>query len=922
MKKIALFLLLFVVAAGHFRGYCINLESLQISKISCDFAEIPGDGGKMGPRFSWIAVSIRRGAVQKGYQVEVGSTTESLVSHKADMWNSGKAESGNTLLVPYHGKPLESNKTYFYRVTIWDDGGNQCTSSIGRFSTAILSATEWKAKWIGAGQIHDPLPPKGFFSGAKDEGNRGDSVIHEGRSMLLRHGFRVAGKVKYATVSVTGLGLYEFYINGAKVGDHQLAPAKTPYHKEVLFDTFDVKGYLSSGTNVLGIHLGNGWYNPYKKWWQEYRMQWFGHKKAILQLRIVYADGRVDTVLSDSKWRISPGPSLYNCIYDGELYDATKEPAGWMKPGFDDSSWEFAKEVEAPRGALMAANMPPVRTVQTIDPVKISNTLPGSLVYDFGQNFAGWTRVVLKGKKGSRVRIRYSEELDAAGNLDLTCNENARATAEYILRGEGMEIYEPHFTYFGFQFAEIVSDTPETEIVKVEGCVVHSDNQLTGTFDCDNQLVNKIHRATVWSQKSNMLGYPMDCPQRDERLGWMGDAQVTSEEAMFNFDMAGFYRNWFSGIRANQDPASGDIPIISPRPYIRDDGVEWSSTYLTMIWDNFRYYGDKLLLETHYDAMAKYFQFLAGHAKGVIQPKGWIGDWGSRARNWKEGDPESVPTAYFYLDAILLAKIAGLTGRTADSAYYAGMADKIKTAFNENYFRPDHHSYLEGSQMDNAFPLYLNMIPPGERDFVMKSLVHQILVVDSSHLTTGVLGTKYLPEVLTENGRADIAWMLVNQKGFPSWSEMMKKYNTMCEFWTLKQSHNHVMMGSIDSWFYETLAGVRLQESSPAYGKTILKPYIPDDLNRVDCALGTVRGDLRTAWKKNGSGLEMMVEIPFNCQSEVWIPCKEGSDITESGKPVKEAPGITFLRREGNSSIFKIGSGKYRFEVRFPSGKF
>jgi alpha-L-rhamnosidase len=922
MKNLRILLLLFMVVPGYFKGYCINLESLQISKISYDFAEMPGQGAKMIPRFSWIGVSGHRGAIQKAYQVEVGSTSGNSADFNADMWNSGKVYSGNTLQVPYSGKPLVSNKSYFYRITIWDGVGNKCTSLIDQFRTAIQDNSEWLAKWIGAVQPHDPLPPKGFFSGAKDEGSYGDSVIHDGRSMLLRHNFQVTRNVRKASVSLTGLGLYEFFINGEKVGDHQLSPAKTPYHKEILYDSFDVTGLLSSGANVLAIHLGNGWYNPYKKWWQEYRMQWFGHKKAILQLRIEYMDGSIETVLTDRSWKTSPGPSLYNCIYDGELYDASKEPVGWMMPGFDDTSWNFATEVEAPRGALMAANMPPVRIVQKFDPVKITKTLPGSTVYDFGQNFAGWTRVLLKGKRGSKISIRYSEELDSAGNLDLTCNENARATAEYILKGEGTEVYEPHFTYFGFQFAELVSDSPGTEIIKVEGCVVHSDNLPKGSFNCDNELVNKIHRATLWSQKSNMLGYPMDCPQRDERLGWMGDAQVTAEEAMFNFDMARFYRNWFSGIRANQDPATGDIPIISPRPYIRDEGIEWSSTYLTMIWDNYRYYGDKQLIDSHYEAMSKYFRFLTGHASGFIQPKGWIGDWGSRARNWKEGDPESVPTAYYYLDAILLAKMAGVTGRTADSVYFAGMAGKIKEAYNKNFFHPEHNAYHDGSQMANAFPLYLDLVPREKRNLVLNSLVNQILVADSGHLTTGVLGTKYLPEVLTENGRSDIAWMLVNQKGYPSWSQMMEKYNTMCEFWTLKQSHNHVMMGSIDSWFYEALAGVRLLESYPAYGRTILKPYLPDNLNRVDCTLQTVRGEVKSSWEKDGSILKMIVEIPFNCQSEVWIPGKNGSVITESGKPVNGATGITFVKREGDFSIYKIGSGNYRFEVREPAGKF
>ena len=921
MIKAGLIFILFLAISSPFEGYCSNIQSLQILKLSCEFDETTQGLETKTPRFSWIVSSDRRGALQTALRIEVATNPEKLDKGDISLWNTGKIVSCQTLHIPYGGKPLTSNTSYFYRVTIWDNYGHTISSQIKRFHTTLFESADWKAKWIGAGPVHDPLPPKGFFSGAKEEGKSGDSVIHDGRSVLLRHAFQLTRKVRSARVFVTGLGLYELYINGNKVGDQQLSPAKTPYHKQILFDTFDVTKMISQGKNALAIHLGNGWYNPYKKWWQEYRMQWFGSKKAILQLQITYMDGTNETILSDQAWKTAPGPSLYNCIYDGEVYDATQEVRGWTEANFNDSSWKQAMEVDPPRGQLIVNDMPPIRIIQQFSPKKITQPKPGVKIYDFGQNFAGWTRITLKGEKGTKVKIRYSEELDGAGNLNVTCNENAKATAEYVLKGEGTEVYEPHFTFFGFQYAEITADPSLPEILKVEGCVVHSDNQPAGTFTCDNELVNKIHHATVWSQKSNMLGYPMDCPQRDERLGWMGDAQVTAEEALFNFDMARFYQNWFRGIRANQDAETGDIPIISPRPYIRDEGVEWSSTYLTMIWDNYRYYGDKQLISDHYATMVRYFQFLVNHTKGVIQPKGWIGDWGSRAQNWKEGDPGSVPTAYFYLDAVLLTKMAGLTGKTLDSAYFSGMAEKIKEAYNTNYFHSEQNSYQDGSQMANAFPLYLGLVPDDRRGLVLAALVKQILVADSGHLTTGVLGTKYLPEALSGYGRADIVWKLVNQKGYPGWDEMMRKYNTMCEFWTLKQSHNHVMMGSIDSWFYETLAGVKLSEAFPAYEKTIIHPYMAEGLSRVDCSLQTVRGKLSSGWERSGNSLALKIEIPFNCQSEVWIPVKTDASVTESGKPIESVKEITLVKKEGDFIVCRIGSGNYRFEVRYPSGK-
>jgi alpha-L-rhamnosidase len=341
-----------------------------------------------------------------------------------------------------------------------------------------------------------------------------------------------------------------------------------------------------------------------------------------------------------------------------------------------------------------------------------------------------------------------------------------------------------------------------------------------------------------------------------------------------------------------------------------------------MIWNYYRYYGDKQLINNHYAAMSRYFQFLVNHANSYIQPKGWIGDWGSRAKGWKEGDPESVPTAYYYLDAVLLSKMAGLTGRTQDSLYFSGMAQKINAAYNTSFFHGDLNSYHDGSQMANAFPLCLGLVPVEKREQVLANLVRQIQVTDSGHLTTGVLGTKYMPEVLSGYGRTDIVWMLVNQKGFPSWSEMMKKYNTMCEFWTLKQSHNHVMMGSIDSWFYDRLAGIQLSDDFPAYEKTTIHPFFAKDLHHVECSLQTIRGKLVSNWEKNGSTLKMKIEIPFNCRSEVWIPADKNAKITESGKPIESTKEITLIKKEGDFNVYRIGSGSYQFEIRYPAEKF
>jgi alpha-L-rhamnosidase len=480
------------------------------------------------------------------------------------MWDSGKVLSGNSIHILYKGRPLKSNSQYRWEVTVWDADGDHC-SKTSEFGTALLNEADWKACWIGFNEAPEPIPPKGFFTDPEEGPEMQNSVMHLGRSVLLRKGFEIKKNVRSAKLYITGLGFYEAEINGCRVGNHVLAPAKTPYHKYVLYDSYDVTDMLAEGENAIGIHLGNGWYNPYKQWWNTYRMQWFGYKKAIAQLMITYADGTHDLVVTGKSWKRHLGPVLYNCIYDGEVYDANEEIEGWGTAGFNDDKWADAVEMKSP-APLVSSVMPPIAVVDTLNPVKITEPEKGVRVFDMGQNFAGWVKVILKGEKGSKIKIQFSEELTKDGTLDLTCNENAKATAVYILKGAPEETYEPGFTYFGFRYASITSDTPMPEIISLKGCVAHSGNMPAGRFKCSYPLINKMHHAAVWSQKSNMIGYPMDCPQRDERLGWMGDAQVTAEEAMFNFNMALFYKNWFHGIRENQDEKTGDIPIISPRP--------------------------------------------------------------------------------------------------------------------------------------------------------------------------------------------------------------------------------------------------------------------------------------------------------------------------------------------------------------------
>ncbi|GAB1452147.1 glycoside hydrolase family 78 protein [Draconibacterium sp.] len=879
-----------------------------------EYAENPLNIDVQNPRFSWIIKSTERNQSQSAYRIFVATDIKFLTSEKADIWDSGKINSSETIQHELENDALLSNQKYFWKVLVWDGSGREFESPVASFETALLKDNDWQASWIGAGAVSQALPEKGFISDKNEQYNLPDTIIHNGNSLLLRKDIHLQKEIKSARAFVTGLGFYAFYINGRRVGENVLSPAKTPYHKQILYDTYDVTSLLKKGENALGFHLGNGWYNPYKKWWAQYRMQWFGHKKAIGQIQITYTDGTSEIIKTDESWKFSDGPIVFNCVYDGEIYDARLEQTGWSEADFDDSAWKPATVFETPSARLESHTMPAIKVIQTIKPKELKPNA-NSRLFDMGQNFTGWVRIKVSGEKGAKIKIRFAEDINADGTIDVTSNENALATAEYILKGEGIEFYEPHFTYFGFKYAEVSAENGSFDLQDIEGCVVHTDNKPVGDFTCDNDLVNKIHRATVWSQKSNMLGYPMDCPQRDERLGWFGDAQVTAEEAMFNFDMAQFYENWFEGIQLNQDEKTGDLPIISPQPYIRDEGVEWSSTYFTMLWQYYLYYGDKQILARHYEPMKRYMQFLDSISTDYILPMGWIGDWGSMVEGWKEGQPESVPTAFYFWDATILSKIARVLDNKSDELLYEDLTANIRKAYHAKYFNPVSGNYTDGSQMANAFPLFLGLVPENEKLRVLDNLVRDIEVTNSNHLTTGVLGTKYMPEALAQYGRADVAWNIINQKTYPSWNSMMEKYTTVCEFWTLKQSKNHVMMGSIDAWFYKYIAGIQLDEGNPAFSSFIIKPNLLNGLTKAEGKIVTIRGTVSSSWKKEDGEFTLKIEIPFNTSALVYIPVNENETILENGKLLNDVEGIEYLGYSNGAHQLKVHSGNYSFST-------
>ena len=558
----------------------------------------------------------------------------------------------------------------------------------------------------------------------------------------------------------------------------------------------------------------------------------------------------------------------------------------------------------------MSHLMPPIKVTEHLPPIAVKHPKPGVHVFDFGQNASGWARLTVTGPRGTRIRLRYAEDVHPDGSLDVTSNEHADDTDTYVLKGVGTEVYEPRFTFHGFRYVELTGFPGEPGPTNLLGCVVHTACTNTGSFACSNELLNRIHRATVWSQRSNLMGYPMDCPQRDERLGWFGDAMVSMDEAQFNFDgLPAFYDHWLNGVRLNQNQPDGDISIVSPRPYMSlEPDPTWSSAYVVMSWQYYVHYGDREFLAQQFDAMKRYVDFLGTQATNHILPKYWIGDWGTIVEGWKEGEPVLVSTAFYYYDARIVAKAARALGRAAEEKKYDQLAQQIRAAFNHHFYDPQKKQYEQGTQFSDAFPLFLGLTEPADEPAVLRNIL-QDLERRNWHFNVGVLGAKYLIDALTQHGQAAVAYTLATQTGYPSWAHLLEGgRTTLSEFWDLKGSHNHIMLGSIDGWFYRTLAGIQTDEEHPGFEHFFVRPFVPDTLTFVNASIQTIRGPVAVNWTNTHGTFELSVAVPANSTATICVPAA-------AGKSIQTAPRLSSSRLDRGAAVYEVGSGAYHFKV-------
>ncbi|MGG6309261.1 family 78 glycoside hydrolase catalytic domain [Paenibacillus macerans] len=895
----------------------------KIDRLRCEYTNNPVGVQTKMPRFSWELSASKRSRRQMAYQMIVSEEERNALAGIGELWDSGKVESADTYHIAYAGKPLVSGQRCYWTVRCWDQDGVQYEAeAVAFFEMGILSPDEWTAQWIGA-----------------------DETI---AAPLFRKTFPVEKPVKRAVLAISGLGYFELSMNGNPIGDHVLVPNWTDYddrHIEGLLYPFDdqtskrihyiqhsVTGNLQQGENTIGVMLGNGFYNQTERT-VEGNMR-YGAPKLILQLVITYEDGAVDCIRSDNSWKCSSGPIVFNNVFYGETYDARLEQPGWTGNSFDDSSWNYARLVRSPTGQLTAQMSPPDRKIGTVAPVSRVEVKPNVYVLDFGQNFSGWVRIRMQGNAGQRITMRFAENCGADGALDMgSCGGDGQIQADtYIMNGRGTERYEPRFVWHGFRYVEISGYPGVPDLTDIEGVVVHASVEHIGQFTCSEPLLNQVQDAYRWSQLTNLHGgVPSDCPHR-ERLGYTGDGHVTAQAAIYNFDMAAFYAKWIRDIGDSQNKRTGFVPHTAPFNG-GGGGVAWGSAYVIMPWIMYRIYGDRRLLAEHYESMKCWIGYLGTRNRGGYlvefeEPGSWfLGDWCVPGEN--ELSPELVSTFYYAYTAGIMSKVAGVLGHEEDRKRFAELYRLVCESFNEAFFNPETASYSIGRQGADLFPFVLGCVPDGYADQAWRRVLRHYRDHLHGHLDTGIFGTSFLFDLLSERGETDLALEMVLSKEYPGYGYMIDNgATTLWESWDGHDSHNHPMFGSVSAWFYKHVAGIAPHPEAIAFGQAVFKPFRAGSLSRASATTHTIRGPYAVRWsKESGVSWKCEIRIPPNCSAEVYFPLQSQdallSSIFEQGYnqiiwPRSDGghlPDSLQLRKDIHDLVVVLGSGSYEFKV-------
>lgn len=878
-------------------------------ELLCEYKTQPLGIDQQAPRLSWQIASPERGVTQTAYRILVATNLQLLAQEKADIWDSGKINSDESIQIPYAGPALQSGKRYYWTVQIWNqDGAKSNWSEPTWFETGLLAPSDWKAQWIASGDTKNPR-----------------------RSVIVRKEFNIDKPIQSARLYATGLGNYVANINGQKVGDQILTPGWTDYFKRLNYQIYDVTDMLAQGPNAIAATLGNMWWSGGLSWNLEGRYS-EGPLRFLGQLEIIYTDGTKETITTDETWSVAPSPIVSDHIYHGEKYDARLEQKGWNQPGFKAEGWTPVTVIDTFKIQLGTQVEEPIRVTTELKPVKITPVKNNEYVFDFGQNMVGLTRLKVNGEKGTQITLRYSELLHPDGTVAQENLRKAKATDTYILKGGEEEIYIPSFTYHGFRYVQVSGLPQKPNEATLVGLVFNTDAKEVGTFQSSNPLLNQIWSNSFWGLRGNIMSVPTDCPQRDERLGWMGDGQIFAPTAFYNMRLANLYGKWTRDMRDGQDPKEGWVNDVSPAiVVVGPSKPAWGDAIAVVPWTMYQFYGDKKILEDNYEAIKKWVEYMDSKSENNLyywsNGSDWYGygDWVPVVAS----PTKPIGGLYYYYCNEMLANTAKILGKENDARKYAERLPKIAEAYQKAYYNPQTQQYEGETQAANLLPIYFGITPEDQKKGVIKNLVEDIKKRDN-HLSTGFIGSAYILPVLSENGQHELAYTLATQRTYPSWGYMVDQgATTIWELWNSDKerpegmnSRNHFTYGSVAAWYYGYLAGIRPDKNEPGFKKIIIAPMPAGDLTSVKAATETLYGTIASEWEKQGNEFKLTVNIPANTTAEVSLPVTPQSTITESektlisgGQEKAKSHAIQFKEIKNGRAYFNVGSGTYTFTV-------
>jgi alpha-L-rhamnosidase len=888
-------------------------QDLKVIEPTCGHKKNPVGIDAIQPGFSWKIIGKGNNIMQSAYSIRV-ATDEKFSSGKI-VWQSGKTGSDESVMLKYKGTDLKSGQRYFWQVRVWDNKGRESKwSETAYFETGLLLQSDWKAKWIEL---------------------EGDTLRYS-PSPHFRKEFQVTKNILSARAYVTAHGFYELHLNGKKVGDQVLTPGWTSYGKRLQYQVYDVTGLMVKGNNAIGAVLGDGWYRGTLAWGQNWAI--YGKTLGLLlQIKITYTDGTEALIVSDESWRASNNGAIrMNDIYNGETYDANKKLTGWDKPGYNDNGWKKVN-IGNYKFNLIASEGSPVRKIQEMKPVKIFRTPKGKLIVDMGQNMVGWLKLKVTGNKGTVVTLRHAEVMDKYGEFYTTNLRAAKCQLTYTLSGDGEEVYEPRFTFMGFRFVEVTGFPGELTLDNLTGVVVHSDMPVTGSYESSSSLINQLQHNIQWGQKGNFVDVPTDCPQRDERLGWTGDAQAFCRTAAFNMDVSAFFTKWLKDVSADQKPG-GEVPDVIPDVLSKQGSLTtqpsagWGDVSVIAPWTMYLVYGDKQFLENQYPGMKAWVEYIRKRGGNSLIWKGGskYGDWlfyHPPVNNHPEPDGytenDFIATAFYAYSTSILAMTAKELGKTDDEKTYSDLYLKIKDVFINEYVTKAGRVGTN-SQTSYVLALMFNLLPDNLVEKAAGFLVQDIKS-RGNHLSTGFLGTPYLCHVLSANGYAEVAYDLLLQESYPSWLYPVKMgATTIWERWDGQKtdstfqdpgmnSFNHYAYGAIGDWMYRVSAGI--ETMGPGYKHIVIQPHPTKKLTFSIASFESSYGTITSGWERKGGKVIFSVLIPANTKATIILPAASADKVTEGGKLLDQNQNLSDVKTAENNLIMQAGSGEYVFEI-------